>query len=80
MAHFFYINPEFETCGASIWTKKLNLGTPNVHVCSFDQLRLLKLSPFRQKWVHPGQLLLQWSYLIRWFRIVSDLIYRLKLV
>ena len=30
MAHFFYINPEFETCGASIWTKKLNLGTPNV--------------------------------------------------
>ena len=29
---FFYINPEFETCGASIWKKKLNLGTPNGHI------------------------------------------------
>ena len=28
---FFYINAEFETCGASIWKKKLNLGTPNVY-------------------------------------------------
>ena len=26
---FFYINPEFETGGAGIWKKKLNLGTPN---------------------------------------------------
>ena len=28
--HFFYINTEFETGGAGIWKKKLNLGTPNV--------------------------------------------------
>ena len=31
MAHFFFINPEFETVGAGIWKKKLNLGTPNRH-------------------------------------------------
>ena len=28
---FFYINTEFETGGAGIWKKKLNLGTPNVY-------------------------------------------------
>ena len=26
--HFFYINTEFETGGAGIWKKKINLGTP----------------------------------------------------
>ena len=30
--HFFYINTEFETGGAGIWKKKLNLGTPNGHI------------------------------------------------
>ena len=30
---FFYINPEFETGGAGIWKKKLNLGTPTVRSC-----------------------------------------------
>ena len=32
--HFFYINTEFETGGAGIWKKKLNLGTPNGHIMS----------------------------------------------
>ena len=32
--HFFYINTEFETGGAGIWKKKLNLGTPNDYLKS----------------------------------------------
>ena len=36
---FFYINPEFETGGAGIWKKKLNLGTPNVHCIVHVQSR-----------------------------------------
>ena len=27
---FFYINLKFETCGAGIWEKKINLGPSNV--------------------------------------------------
>ena len=41
MAHFFYINTEFETGGAGIWKKKLNLGTPNV--------RPYRTEPYRTK-------------------------------
>ena len=28
----FYINLEFETCGAGIWEKKLNLGPSNIYI------------------------------------------------
>ena len=34
----FYINLEFETCGAGIWEKKINLGPSNVH-CTGLQAR-----------------------------------------
>ena len=33
----FYINLEFETCGAGIWEKKLNLGPSNKYNQGYTQ-------------------------------------------
>ena len=32
----YYINLEFETCGAGIWEKKINLGPSNIYI--YDRL------------------------------------------
>ena len=74
MAHFFYINPKFETCGASIWTKKLNLGTPTVRArlrsSNYYSLRaLLRLLNFASSTLSPLpqqlQCCLQWLLCIQ---------------
>ena len=34
----FYINLEFETCGAGIWEKKINLGPSNIYTLQFSTI------------------------------------------
>ena len=46
----FYINLEFETCGAGIWEKKINLGPSNVRSILEKGTRLIGLEYMKTDW------------------------------